>query len=531
MSVMKSAGVGDLVTIPVGAGGLLTLSFGSYQVFGDFEGKKLWGDGLSRAAEHGAHGIVSGLQMLALFLVKAAVSAQMWMLKLSDEVEVVDQAAKFVTANNAAIGGAVLAPALILGCLGIAIGSKRGDDWIASTLGLAAIAGVASAFMLHGGEIVRTADKARTASTELAASKIVGDVAQTDVPFKFPAPKTAGSKSDKMVAQYGEILWRNYAVVPWCVTQFGSLDVCKKHGGAWMKLTSNDARKQYAEAHIFPDLGKDSDAANYIRGRDPGGRLASALVALVIAICALVFSLAAPATVLMSLLMAVLLSCLMTLWLSMCLVPGPLRRFGSGLVDTVIGLWIMSCIATALLLATVVMTGSALLVVAPLGPMAMMVAGIAIMVAGGAAMSTVQRHFTGGAGGVSGSRVLGAVMAARSLGRMTTKGISGAVKGAQSMGRAGKAAGGKVGSAGKAVGGAVGRAGKAAGGALGRAGSSAGRRVGAWAGARQKAWAGRRGSGTSAGRRRFRPRPYVGRRRGAGAGGRRRGAGAGGRRR
>lgn len=191
------------------------------------------------------------------------------------------------------------------------------------------------------------------------ATKITADgmSEEKNFPFKLDhEPSYSGDdETTTMLRKSSDSVWRSYVAGPWCVANFGSIEVCQRHGKDLLDQGADRGeRKEWLRENVN-DKGEASDghvgaeSVKWRQGKYSGGRVgitAMALVALVIFAAVLILlalsALFALIGAMMLLVMGVIFACL---W---C-IPGRPRDWGKKWFDFLLGYTLQSFIATMIL--------------------------------------------------------------------------------------------------------------------------------------------------------------------------------------
>ncbi|MGW2037250.1 hypothetical protein [Streptomyces virginiae] len=172
----------------------------------------------------------------------------------------------------------------------------------------------------------------------------------SDYPFALKnQPKFTNNGRDTLLRKSQDSIWRGFVATPWCIAEFGSLEVCEKYGRQVLDQGTNaDTREKYIDNNLKGSNVGDA-SVDWVKGDTPVGRLMvlipSIIVALMFAILLLVLaftSLAAFLGSLLLLLTGVFFACL---WV----IPGRPRQWGLAWFDQLLARTLESFIATLVL--------------------------------------------------------------------------------------------------------------------------------------------------------------------------------------
>ena len=353
----KPAGIGDLMPSPITVHGQGTLfesyDTNDYTLDMDFS-TSIWdGDPIDGAL----YDVCEGMMMVIVTLGRAAVVLTEWCFKVVSLPPI-------ETALSNAISGAA-GPMLTM-FLPAAVGigaflawAKRGSQSVFGQLAwVAASAAIATTFFTAPATWVKGVDNGRQLGSSVAMDTIGSGLngGNGQVPFKTPTPTWGTDDTDNTIREASDAVWRTYVAVPWCIADLGSLNACQTWGkGVLDHGTDMDARKSYLSDNMTTDAAG-SDAVDWRKGKDPGGRIAVLFIGIVtVAIfCVLLIGLAF--ATLASLLGALMLLVCGVGFASMWCIPGKPRQWGVQWFELLLGLVMVSFTSTMLLGAVMVVS-------------------------------------------------------------------------------------------------------------------------------------------------------------------------------
>ncbi|MET9183258.1 hypothetical protein ABZX88_34365 [Kitasatospora aureofaciens] len=345
-------GLGDLMpspstNIPPG-GGTLFESYNSmllWQLDSDF--------GVSDVLDPTLEAFADLVMMLIVVIGRAVVVIVQWLFAVTSMPELEKAVTRSIGGAATGLTETLLPTALALGAFIAFADHKKSGNGGLSQLAWVAVSGVVSISLLTSpGAWVSGVDTARTLGASItmqATSAGLGDGTQ-DYPFKLNhAPQFTGNARDDALRKSSDSVWRAYVVTPWCLAEFGSLEVCRKFGTQLLdKGIDADDRKEWLKGNVTRDaVGKDS--VSWRQGHRPAMRLGvlipcliSLLIFAILVIMLCFTSLASLLGALMLLLTGVVFACL---WV----IPGRPRRWGLAWFDQLLGRTLESMIATLVL--------------------------------------------------------------------------------------------------------------------------------------------------------------------------------------
>ncbi|MEU8516346.1 hypothetical protein AB0C76_32905 [Kitasatospora sp. NPDC048722] len=418
---------------PVGLGDLMpspstSVPPGGTTLFETYNNMLLWqldSDlGVSDVLDSTLEAFADLVMMLIVVVGRAVVVIVQWLFALTSIPELEKAVTRSIGGAATGLAETLLPTALGFGMFIAFVDQKKSGNSL-SQIAWVAVSGIVSISLLTSpGTWVSGVDTARTLGagiTMQATSAGLGDGTQ-DFPFKLNhAPQFTGNVRDDALRKSSDSVWRAYVVTPWCLAEFGSMEVCRKFGTQVLdKGTDADKRKEWLQDNVTRDaVGKDS--VSWRQGHRPAQRLAvlipcliSLLIFAVLVIMLCFTSLASLLGALMLLLTGVVFACL---WV----IPGRPRRWGLAWFDQLVGRVLESMIATLVLGAVLSLQTASTQMFGTYGWLPSSGLSIAVAVVGIKFRSTVATIF-----GVSssGGSAIGGILAMRALskvGRRTFK--------------------------------------------------------------------------------------------------------------
>lgn len=290
---------------------------------------------------------VNGLASFMLYMTKALVSAVIaltsWLFDMTDAGEVTDGLASMIGGTTTAFMTWLLPTALAGGALVAYIHSKRDGTggaisqltWVAIAALFTVSLSVTPAFWTTTTDTVRTlaVDGVNTATADaLTVDK--------DFPFAFDEPDYSGVDATTVTKRKtSDALWRNFAVMPWCMSTFGSIEACERYGKDVLeKRGDKDAIIKYVKNQMSEqEGGMESKTVRFTRGHDYWDRLGQSglvcVVALVMSVAILVLGFGAFSCMVLSWLLLAVGGFFAMLWV----LPGPTREWGKAWFFTLVG--------------------------------------------------------------------------------------------------------------------------------------------------------------------------------------------------
>ncbi|MFF5924173.1 hypothetical protein ACFY8C_38485 [Streptomyces flavochromogenes] len=368
-TLMVAAGHAHAETIdPVGIGDLLPspqskVPDGQGTLYEEYANPNLWvldtNYGRYDVLDPMAQTIADVLMALIVVLGTAVIVIVAWIFQVTSLPELQN-------ALSGAIGGAaqglsttLLPAALAVGAL-VAFAKQRegGGGGGLSQLAWVAVSGVVSISLLSTPQVwVDGVDTTRQVGASVALNATAGGISTggEEYPFKVGhEPTYTGNGRDDMIRRSSDAVWRSFVATPWCLAEFGSIEVCEKYGKELLdKGTSREDRKEWlADELTNESVGHDS--MRWHQGHNPLGRIAVTVPALIVLIIFAALVLALAFASLASLIGALMLLIAGVVFACLWVIPGRPRQWGLRWFDQLLGLTLQSFIATLTLGAVLV---------------------------------------------------------------------------------------------------------------------------------------------------------------------------------
>ncbi|MCX4690944.1 hypothetical protein [Streptomyces sp. NBC_01408] len=301
-----------------------------------------------------AHVIVSLLMALLLIVGLAMTVIVGWVFRFTSIPEMEKAISGMIGGASQSLMEFILPSCLVVGgFIAFVQHRKGGGGGGLSQIAWVLISGVVSVSLLTSPQSwVSGVDSARQVGasvTMTATAEGLGNES-SDYPFALKnQPKFTDNGRDTLLRKSQDSIWRGFVATPWCIAEFGSMEVCKKYGRQVLDQgTSVDKREEYIDANVSEEnVGLASK--DWADGDTPVGRIMvlipAVIVALMFAILLLVLaftSLAAFLGSLLLLLTGVFFACL---WV----IPGRPRQWGLAWFDQLLARTLESFIATLVL--------------------------------------------------------------------------------------------------------------------------------------------------------------------------------------
>lgn len=171
-------------------------------------------------------------------------------------------------------------------------------------------------------------ETARAAGNTVVTAISTSSGGSATAPFEYQDVSFSGNTDSQGFArQATDAVWRQMVVTPWCVAQFGSVEVCQTYGKELLTLSTTEEKKKYLENAVLKEVGDDSAAGQIITGDAWSHKLGSTIIAclLVIIMGFLIASLVFSAVI--AFFQALLLLLLGVFFLPLGMIPGVTRSW------------------------------------------------------------------------------------------------------------------------------------------------------------------------------------------------------------
>ncbi|MFD7978766.1 hypothetical protein [Streptomyces sp. NPDC059071] len=360
-TLMLAAGHAHAETIdPVGIGDLLpspktTVPDGQGTLYEEYSNPNLWtlDSDYSRWAvlDPMAESIADICMALIAVIGTAVIVVIQWIFQLTSVPELQSALANTVGGAARGLSTTLLPAALAVGAL-VAFAKHR-DGGGGGGLGQIAwvfVAGVVSISLLTTPQVwVDGVDTTRQVGASVALNATAGGITEGNQqhPFALGHQTTyTGSGRDDMLRKSSDAVWRSYVATPWCLAEFGSLEACQKFGKDLLDQgTSTEKRKEWLQDNVTDEaVGRDS--VTWRQGKNPMGRIAVTVPALIVLIIFAVLVLGLAFASLASLIGSLLLLVAGVVFACLWVIPGRPRQWGLRWFDQLLGLTLQSFVAT-----------------------------------------------------------------------------------------------------------------------------------------------------------------------------------------
>jgi hypothetical protein len=256
---------------------------------------------------------------------------------------------EIMSASSGALIAWMLPSALMIGAV-VAYMRRRAEGSAMSQLVWVFAAGVVSVSLaLSPGLWVRSVDDARslgaTTVMDSTSAAVTGD---NSVPFEWrEKPTFQGPTGEGLLRKSADATWRAFALTPWCIAEFGSLEACKRYGqGMLDRQTDRDARRDYIKDEIAKaEGGEDAATVRWTQGKESTGRIGVLVFAAIAATLFALLTVALAVTALMAFIGCLLLLTVGVFFSCLWVIPGKPRQWGMNWFEALLGMLIQSILA------------------------------------------------------------------------------------------------------------------------------------------------------------------------------------------
>ncbi|TDW23688.1 hypothetical protein [Kribbella kalugense] len=379
-------------TTPTGFGDLLPtpdLTHGDTRTLFEQYGPMVYGLDFEKSIRDPIESVFNGyahmVMMYIVAITRGAISVGWWLFSFTDVKPLTEATSTTIGASSTQLVGWLLPSALAFGAVAAYTQRKTSGSAMGQLIWVF-VAGVLSiSFAIAPATWLRGVDGARQlgADTIMATSAdAMGPTMQNPLPW--PEPGFTGSSRDTLLRKSADASWRGFAVTPWCIAEFGSLEACGRYGKGMLDAgTDADARSKYIDSVIAPaEGGDDAPTVKWVKGDNAFGRIAVVMLAAIAATLFAFLNISLAFTALMAFVGCLLLLVVGVFFACLWTIPGRPRQWGLNWFEALIGLVIQSFLAmlvfgTALTLVTAVFSLTGVLGWLPVSGLA-----IAVLIAG-----------------------------------------------------------------------------------------------------------------------------------------------------
>ncbi|MFD3399558.1 hypothetical protein ACFWUU_02710 [Kribbella sp. NPDC058693] len=379
-------------TTPTGFGDLLPtpdLTHGDTRTLFEQYGPMVYGLDFEKSIRDPIEAVFNGyahmVMMYIVAITRGAISVGWWLFSFTDVKPLTEATSTTIGASSTQLVGWLLPSALAFGAVA-AYTQRKTSGSAMGQLVWVFVAGVLSiSFALAPGTWLRGVDGARQLGADTIMSTSADAMGPTmQSPLPWPEPGFTGSSRDTLLRKSADASWRGFAVTPWCIAEFGSLEACGRYGKGMLDAgTDADARSKYIDSVIAPaEGGDDAPTVKWVKGDNAFGRIAVVMLAAIAATLFAFLNISLAFTALMAFVGCLLLLVVGVFFACLWIIPGRPRQWGLNWFEALVGLVIQSFLAmlvfgTALTLVTAVFSLTGVLGWLPVSGLA-----IAVLIAG-----------------------------------------------------------------------------------------------------------------------------------------------------
>ncbi|MGW3503006.1 hypothetical protein ACWDMY_20235 [Streptomyces globisporus] len=348
---IEPMGIGDLMPSPT-----TTAPKGGGTLYETYPDQALWlldkDFGMFDSIDPMLHAFADICMMLLSTIGIACVVAVQWVFQMTSLPEMEEAITDSLSGSAGVLSATILPSALAVGMLVAWTQSKDSSGGGISQIMWVMVSGVVSVSLLSTPQAwVSGVDTFRTVGSEVtmeAASAGVGG--SGEFPFKLDhTPKFTDNARDSTLRRSADSIWRSYVATPWCIAEFGSLEVCEKYGKELLDQGADpEKRKEWLQENVTSDAVGD-ESVSWRQGKQPLMRFTVTALGLVSILIFAVLLLMLSFASLASLLGAFMLLISGVFFASLWVIPGKPRQWGHAWFDQLLARCLESVIATLVL--------------------------------------------------------------------------------------------------------------------------------------------------------------------------------------
>ena len=339
-------GFGDLLPTPdLTNGDTRTLfeNYGPMTYSLDVDGS--WRDPLASVF----NGYAQLVMMYIVAVIRGAISVGWWLFSLTDIKAVSDATSSTISAASTSMLGWLLPSALAIGAVAAYMQRRSTGSAMGQLLWVGAAGVMCVSFALSATTWVKGVDGARQLGAEAVMSASSASIDKTvQTPIAWPEPAFTGTPRDTLLRKSADATWRGFAVTPWCIAEFGSIEACQRYGKEILdRGTNSDARMDYINGPLKAAEGGSDEAATvrWTQGKSPFGRIGVLTLAAIAATLFAFLTVALAFTALMAFVGALLLLVVGVFFTCLWVIPGRPRQWGMNWFEALLGFVVQSILA------------------------------------------------------------------------------------------------------------------------------------------------------------------------------------------
>jgi hypothetical protein len=294
------------------------------------------------------NGYAHMVMMYIVAITRGAIAIGWWLFSFTDIKPLTETATQAIGNVNTNLVGWLLPSALAFGAVAAYAQKRSSGSAMGQLLWVVAAGVMATSFAVAPSTWLQGIDGARKFGSDAVvntSTDALGNTAKT--PISWPEPSFSGPKEDSLLRKSGDATWRAFAVTPWCVAEFGSLQACERYGKAILdKGTDGGARTSYIDNEISKAEGGDNAATvKWVKGGDPFGRVGILTLGAIVATLFAALTISLAFTALMAFVGCLLLLIIGMFFACMWIIPGRPRQWGMNWLEALLGLVLQSFLA------------------------------------------------------------------------------------------------------------------------------------------------------------------------------------------
>lgn len=290
-------------------------------------------------------------ELLMLYIVaatRAAIAIGWWLFSFTDIRALMDATSHAIGDVSTQLTGWLLPSALALGAIAAYVQRRTSGTALGQLVWVFAAGLLAVSLALGPATWLKGVDGARQvgAQTVMGASgQVVGGTMKT--PFETPEPAFPGTPRDTMLRKSGDAAWRGFAVTPWCIAEFGSMEACARYGKGMLDVgIDKSQRMDYIKNNVAKaEGGGDTPTVKWAKGENPFGRIGVLLIAAVAATLFAFLNIGLAATALMAFVGCLVMLVVGVVFACLFIIPGRSRQWGMNWLEALLGLVLQSVAA------------------------------------------------------------------------------------------------------------------------------------------------------------------------------------------
>jgi hypothetical protein len=295
------------------------------------------------------NGYAQLVMMYIVAVIRGAISVGWWLFSLTDIKAVSDATSGVIGGASSSMMGWLLPSALAVGACAAYMQKRSSGSAMSQLLWVGAAGVMCVSFALSATTWVKGVDGARQLGAEAVMSASSASLDKTvQTPIAWPEPAFTGTPRDTLLRKSADATWRGFAVTPWCIAEFGSIEACQRYGKEILdRGTNTDARMDYINGPLKAAEGGSDEAATvrWTQGKNPFGRIGVLTLAAIAATLFAFLTVALAFTALMAFVGCLLLLVVGVFFTCLWVIPGRPRQWGINWFEALLGFVVQSILA------------------------------------------------------------------------------------------------------------------------------------------------------------------------------------------